>query len=93
MTTSHVFDTYAKTSKGKIMHFDVVLDDKDADKALTYAQLWLQSIGEELATVTQENCVFCHSVEVTADLRMQIDEKGYAIYKIRRLPNLLAFSL
>jgi hypothetical protein len=82
MTTSHVFDTYAKTSKGKIMHFDVVLDDKDADKALAYALLWLQSIGEEQATVTQENCVFCHSVEVTADLRLQIDEQGYAIYKL-----------
>ena len=82
MTTSHIFDTYAKTSKGKIMHFDVVLDDKDADKALAYAQLWLQSIGEEQAVVTQENCVFCHSVEVTTDLRVQIDEQGYAIYKL-----------
>jgi len=37
MTTSHIFDTYAKTSKGKITHFDVALDVKDADKALAYS--------------------------------------------------------
>jgi len=54
---------------------------EDADKALVYAQLWLESISEEQAFVTQENCIFCHSVEVTSDLRMQIDEQGYAIYK------------
>lgn len=34
MPISHVFDTYAKTSKGRIMHFDVVLDEQDQQKAL-----------------------------------------------------------
>ena len=51
-----------------------LLMTEDADKALVYAQLWLESISEEQAFVTQENCIFCHSVEVTSDLRMQIDE-------------------
>jgi Domain of unknown function (DUF2024) len=32
MPQSHVFDTYAKTAQGRIMHFDVVLDAKDASK-------------------------------------------------------------
>ena len=34
MSISHVFDTYAKTAQGRIMHFDVVLDEKNAAKAL-----------------------------------------------------------
>jgi Domain of unknown function (DUF2024) len=37
MPISYVFDTYAKTSKGKTMHFDVVLDEQDQQKALHYA--------------------------------------------------------
>ncbi len=86
MPVSHVFDTYVKTSKGMIMHFDVVLDDKDQQKALNSAQLWLQSIGEERATLTQENCVFCHSTGVSEDLRKQIDQQGYAIYKLEGCP-------
>ena len=36
MIISYIFDTYAKTSREKIMHFDVILDDKDTEKALEY---------------------------------------------------------
>jgi len=86
MTISHVFDTYAKTSKGKTMHFDVVLDEQDQQKALNYAKEWLKSIGEEDAIVTSENCYFCHSVETPAELRQQIDAQGYTIYKLEGCP-------
>ncbi len=34
MTISHVYDTYAKTMQGKILHFDVVIDQLDQQKAL-----------------------------------------------------------
>ncbi len=86
MTISHVFDTYAKTAKGATMHFDVVLDEQDPQKALSYAKQWLESIGHHDATVTQENCYFCHSVEAPEALRKQIDEQGYAIYKLEGCP-------
>ena len=45
MPLSHVFDTYVKTAQGRIMHFDVVLDEQDQAKALQYAKEWLTSIG------------------------------------------------
>ncbi len=86
MTTSHVFDTYAKTAQGKIMHFDVVLDEIDATKALGYAKTWLESIGVHDAVVTQENCIFCHSIETPSELLKQIDSQGYAIYKLEGCP-------
>ena len=82
MSISHVFDTYAKTSKGKTMHFDVVLDEQDQKKALHYAKEWLKTLGQEDATVVPENCYFCHSIEATAELRQQINDQGYAIYKL-----------
>jgi hypothetical protein len=86
MTISHVYDTYAKTSQGKTLHFDVVLDEQDKQKALIYAKHWLESQGLEGATVTTENCYFCHSVEAPADLREQIDLFGYGIYKLEGCP-------
>jgi hypothetical protein len=86
MPISHVYDTYAKTSKGIIMHFDVVLDEQDQTKALAYARSWLESIGYVNATVTQENCCFCHSAEAPPELRKQINEQGYAIYKMEGCP-------
>lgn len=87
MKTAHFFDTYAKTSTGRILHFDVVLDDKGVVKALAYAQSWLKSIGEEQAVVTQKNCTFYHSAKVPAEIRKQIDEQGYAIYKLEGCPD------
>jgi len=86
MSISHVFDTYAKTAQGSIMHFDVVLDEKNAVKALGYAQTWLESIGVHDAVVTQENCVFCHSAETPTELLKQIDSQGYAIHKLEGCP-------
>jgi Domain of unknown function (DUF2024) len=86
MSLSHVYDTYAKTAKGTIMHFDVVLDKQEQVLALQYAKEWLQSIGHPDATVSQENCCFCHSAEASAEMRKQIDEQGYAIYKLEGCP-------
>jgi len=86
MPISHVFDTYAKTTKGRIMHFDVVLDTKDQEQAMHYARQWLESIGESDAIVNQTNCVFCHSAEAPPELRKQIDMQGFAIYKLEGCP-------
>lgn len=86
MNESHVYDTYAKTAQGRIMHFDVVTDEKNAAKALAYAKEWLAGIGFEDAVVTQETCVFCHSAEAPPELRRQIDSQGYGIYKMEGCP-------
>jgi cbb3-type cytochrome oxidase cytochrome c subunit len=86
MTISHVYDTYAKTIQGKILHFDVVIDQLDQQKALTYAKEWLKNLGLEGAIVTSENCYFCHSIEASTELREQIDRLGYAIYKLEGCP-------
>jgi hypothetical protein len=92
MSMSHVYDTYAKTAKGRIMHFDVVLDKKDPEQAINYAKEWLASIGESDAVVNQTNCVFCHSAEAPTDIRNEIDAKGYSILKTGRLSEIDASS-
>jgi hypothetical protein len=87
MPISHVFDTYAKTAKGRTLHFDVIINEQDQQKAIECAEKWLQSIGEADATVTSGNCYFCHSLEeVPEDLSVQIAAQGYAIYKMEGCP-------
>lgn len=86
MTISHVFDTYAKTAQGKKLHFNVILDEDDQQKAINYAKQWLADIGLEEAVVTPENCYFYHSIEAPAEMRADIDKNGYAIYKMEGCP-------
>jgi hypothetical protein len=86
MKESHVYDTYAKTIQGRIMHFDVVMDEKNSVKALENAKHWLTVIGYPDSVVTQENCVYCHSAEAPPELREQIDSQGYAIIKMEGCP-------
>lgn len=87
MNPFHVFDTYARTAAGRILHFDVVLKDKDPPQALAAARAWLASIGEPNAEVNAENCVFCHSLtSVPEDMRDALETQGYAIYKLEGCP-------
>lgn len=86
MTVSHVYDTYAKTAQGQTLHFDVVIDEKNQEKALAHAKQWLKSIGIEDAAIDQHNCNFCHSAEAPPELRRQIDKRGYGIFKLEGCP-------
>lgn len=86
MPISHVFDTYATTQKGRIMHFDVITKEQNQELALGFAKHWLESIGESDATVTLKTCVFCHSAEAPASLRKDIDQQGYAIIRMEGCP-------
>ncbi len=87
MSKTHVFDTYAKNNKGRIMHFDVILAEQDAPKALACAKAWLTRIGEENAVVNQASCLYCHSTDSTpATLLEEIQKQGYAIQKLEGCP-------
>ena len=57
----HVFDTYVKAKDGHTMHFDIVTDKSNTERAISFAKEWLKSIGEESAKVTTEECKFCHT--------------------------------
>lgn len=87
MSQIHVFDTYARSASGKIMHFDVVLPENNPDKALACAREWLKSIGEENAVVNAENCAYCHSEpQASAEMQKDIENQGYAIFKLEGCP-------
>jgi hypothetical protein len=82
-----VFDTFARSAAGRILHFDVVLPENDHSRALEAARAWLAGLGLEGAVVNPENCCYCHS-EPTAPtgMRDEIASRGFAIYKLEGCP-------
>ena len=82
----HVFDTYVKAKDGHTMHFDVVTDNSDLEKAIDYAKDWLATIGEQDSKVTTEECRFCHTQSVPEDIEIEIMTNGYFISKMEGCP-------
>ena len=82
----HVFDTYVKAKDGHIMHFDVITDTKEIEKAIDYAKKWLKSIGEGKSKVTLEECRFCHTQTVPEEIEIEIMTDGYFISKMEGCP-------
>ena len=83
----HVYDTYVKAKDGHTMHFDVVTDKNDTEKAISFAKEWLESIGEESSKVTPNECKFCHTQSVPEDIEIEIMTNGYFISKMEGCPN------
>lgn len=82
----HVFDTYVKAKDAHTMHFDVITDNKENEKAIQYAKQWLNSINEGDAKVTLEECRFCHSQSVPEEVEIEIMTNGYFISKLEGCP-------
>ena len=82
----HVFDTYVKSKNGHVMHFDVITDKNDTEKAITFAKEWLKSIEEKDAKITTEECRFCHTQSVSEEIEIEIMTNGYFIAKMEGCP-------
>lgn len=82
----HVFDTYVKAKDGHTMHFDVITDSKDSQKAVQYAKKWLLSIGEQNVKITSAECHFCHSENVPNEIEIEIMTNGFYIQKMEGCP-------
>lgn len=85
MRSLHVFDTFATSAHGRIMHFDVIIDSQDEAQAMEAARSWLKKIGEASVEVKVKSCVFCHSVS-SQQLADVVAREGYAIYKLDGCP-------
>ncbi len=78
----HVFDTYVKAKDGHTIHFDVITDNNNIEKAISFAKEWLKLIKEESAKITTEECRFCHTQSVPEDVEIEIMANGYFISKM-----------
>ncbi|MGR9106616.1 MAG: DUF2024 family protein [Gammaproteobacteria bacterium] len=86
MKQLHVFDTYAKSTGGRILHFDVILAEPDQQRAVDSARHWLEFLGEKDARVSSETCCFCHTTSANPEVQQEVHERGFAIYPLEGCP-------
>jgi len=68
------------------MHFDVITDKKEIEKAIEFAKEWLKTVDESESKVTLEECRFCHSETVSEEIEIEIMTNGYFIAKMQGCP-------
>ena len=82
----HVFDTFAYSQSGKIIHFDVLIPELNEALAHKFALQWLASIGEPHAVIKPSGCTFCHSSSRFPQFADDVINQGFAIYKLEGCP-------
>ncbi len=82
-----VYDSYARTYDGRLIHFDVLVEPKSSkEEALKYGLEWLNEIGESSANLEQAQCNFCHSTNATPEMERSIRNNQYFIIPLEGCP-------
>lgn len=83
-----VYDTYARSSKGGVIHFDVLVEKgTPSAKAFKYAKDWLTSIGEDPSGLEQSRCNFCHTENAHPVVEKGVTQHGHFILQMEGCPN------
>lgn len=79
-----VWDTYVTRKDGKIMHFDILVDENvnDAEQVYEYGKLYLKSLNEEGQTLSSKECRFCHIDKAPIEVENQVRENGFSIIEM-----------
>ena len=83
-----VYDTYARTADGTLMHFDVLVPKEQTQDPHLYATQWLDNLGISDNQVSLELCRFCHSESsVNPEIERRIARDGYFILQMEGCPS------
>ena len=79
-TTVFFLDDWAKTSTGRILHFELITHAKDPARALNHARKWLDCVGHTGAQVGPQNLMLSHQISpVPPTLNALIGMRGWAV--------------
>jgi len=82
-----VYDSYAQTADGRLMHFDVFVTSGTASSvALRHGKAWLASIGENPAGLEQARCNFCHTAVANPEVQRAVAQDGFFILQMEGCP-------
>jgi hypothetical protein len=83
-----VWDTYVKSQKGHVLHFDIIVPEtlKDSTTIYSFGKQYLASVGEPSATLNTQECQFCHIEAPSDDVVADIREKGFHILEMDSIP-------
>lgn len=79
-----VWDTYVTRKDGKVMHFDILVDENlvDENKIFEFGKKYLKSVMQEGQSLTSKECVFCHIDKAPVEVEQQILNSGFAIIEM-----------
>jgi nitrate/TMAO reductase-like tetraheme cytochrome c subunit len=79
-----VWDTYVTRKDGKVMHFDILVDEnlKDEDQIFEYGKKYLKSVMQEGQNLTSKECTFCHIDKAPDEVEQQILNSGFSIIEM-----------
>lgn len=81
--TVKVFDTHVRTKAGRYLHFDVLIEGNDIEKAKGHARDYLLGKGLADEDISQNQCRFCHVEPGNPLVAQAIKEKGYYILELQ----------
>ena len=78
-----VWDTYVTRKDGKIMHFDILVNENDkAEEVFEYGKNYLKTVSQEGQVLTSKECKFCHIDKAPEAIEKQILENGFSIIEM-----------
>lgn len=78
-----VWDTYVTRKDGKIMHFDILVNENDkAEQVFEYGKNYLKTVSQEGQVLTSKECKFCHIDKAPEAIEKQILENGFSIIEM-----------
>ncbi|WP_433832745.1 DUF2024 family protein [Flavobacterium anhuiense] len=79
-----VWDTYVTRKDGKIMHFDILVDENvnDAEQVYEYGKKYLKSVDQEGQALSSKECRFCHIDKAPIEVENQVRENGFSIIEM-----------
>lgn len=78
-----VWDTYVTRKDGKIMHFDILVNENDkAEEVFEYGKNYLKTVSQEGQVLTSKECNFCHIDIAPEAIEKQILENGFSIIEM-----------
>jgi hypothetical protein len=79
-----VWDTYVTRKDGKVMHFDILVNEdlKDENQIFEFGKKYLKSVMQEGQNLTSKECVFCHIDKASDEVERQILNSGFAIIEM-----------
>ena len=78
-----VWDTYVTRKDGKIMHFDILVNENnDADQVFEYGKSYLKTVSQDGQSLTSKECRFCHIDKAPEAVENQILKNGFSIIEM-----------
>jgi Domain of unknown function (DUF2024) len=79
-----VWDTYVTRKDGKVMHFDILVNEdlKDENQIFEYGKTYLKSVMQEGQNLTSKECNFCHIDKAPVEVEQQILNSGFSIIEM-----------